>query len=428
MNAFPEWINHAVQPRSPSNASMSRRRPEQKLRASCDGCFSAKLKCTKERPTCVRCHDLGLVCHYSPSQRTGKPRHRPHPQASMLRHSPASQSPQPSPRGGWIMNDANQTLFNSTATPLTQSVAATSLSQPHSTSVSGPHLFQTLASTQSDATFPGGMQTGNIEQDVLSQCHWPDYYSSHADSDSTYDLNDDFMKIASHSDGTPAEDDNPMTDVTSNHNAGPSMVNASDTGRGCYCITSLVLALHNLTTRPMESRSHNLDAMLNNSRAMLSLSQTVLTCTMCLEDGSTQMFLLAGLIDKYLCTIQSSSSYPPSTSSVSKTLPSPIDSPLQHPRGRSSSRVVIGSYTMDAEDEERLRTEIILIELRKLMKLLEKYWSRLNSNSLIRDKGPPAMEVRDNCEHRMHESVFIFLETRIKAVAKGLRDSSGDGL
>ena len=428
MNAFPEWVNHGIQPRSPSHASMNRRKPEQKLRASCDGCFSAKLKCTKERPTCVRCHDLGLVCHYSPSQRTGKPRHRPHPQGSILRNSPSSQSPQPSPRGGWIMNDANQTLFNSTATPLTQSIAATSLSQPHSTSISGPQPFPTLASTQSDATFPGGMQTGNIEQDVLAQCHWLDYYSSHADSDSTYDLNDDFMKVASHSEGTPVEDDNHMTDVIPNHDVGPAMANDGNPGRGCHCFTSLVLALHNLTAKPMESRSQNLDAILNNSRAMLSLSQTVLACTLCSADSSTQTFLLAGLIDKYLCAIQSSSPDPCSTSPASNPLPSPIHSPSQHPRGRSSSRVVIGSYTMDAEDEERLRIEIILIELRKLMKLLEKHWSRLNTNSIIRNKGPPGTEARDNCEHRMHESVFFFLEMRIKAVAKGLRDSSSDGL
>lgn len=326
------------------------------------------------------------------------------------------------------MNDVDQALFSSTATPLTQSITATSLSQPDTTSISGPPFFQTLASTQSDARLPGGTQTGNIEQDFLAQCHWPDYYSSHADSDSAYDLNDDFMKVTSHSEGTPAEDDNSMTDVILNQNSGPSIANASDAGRACHCFTSLVLALHNLSTKPMESRSHQLDAILNNSRAMLSLSRTVLTCTVCSENGSTQIFLLAGLIDKYLCAIQSSSSDPLPISSASKSLPSPVDSPSQHPRGRSSSRVVIGSYTMDAEDEERLRTEIILIELRKLMKLLEKRWSRLNTNSIIRDKGLPGMEVGENCEDRMYESVFTFLETRVRTVAKGLRDSSGDGL
>ena len=43
-----------------------------KLRASCDGCFLAKVKCSKERPICSRCLTTGAECGYSPSCRTGK--------------------------------------------------------------------------------------------------------------------------------------------------------------------------------------------------------------------------------------------------------------------------------------------------------------------------------------------------------------------
>ena len=46
----------------------------QKLRASCDSCYHAKIKCTKETPTCGRCLNQGGKCNYSPSQRTGKPK------------------------------------------------------------------------------------------------------------------------------------------------------------------------------------------------------------------------------------------------------------------------------------------------------------------------------------------------------------------
>ncbi|KAI9731501.1 MAG: hypothetical protein M1834_004621 [Cirrosporium novae-zelandiae] len=48
--------------------------PPRKLRASCDGCYLSKVKCTKERPTCHRCTNLSMICKYSPSQRMGKPR------------------------------------------------------------------------------------------------------------------------------------------------------------------------------------------------------------------------------------------------------------------------------------------------------------------------------------------------------------------
>ena len=50
-------------------------KPEtRKLRASCDKCYLAKIRCSKGTPTCSRCSSHGFSCQYSPSQRIGKPR------------------------------------------------------------------------------------------------------------------------------------------------------------------------------------------------------------------------------------------------------------------------------------------------------------------------------------------------------------------
>lgn len=54
-----------------ATASKSR---QPRLRASCDGCFLAKVKCSKTRPVCSRCLSCGILCHYSPSSRAGKPK------------------------------------------------------------------------------------------------------------------------------------------------------------------------------------------------------------------------------------------------------------------------------------------------------------------------------------------------------------------
>lgn len=54
-------------------ASSSKPR-QTRLRASCDGCFHAKVKCSKERPMCTRCMSCGIHCVYSPSSRAGKPK------------------------------------------------------------------------------------------------------------------------------------------------------------------------------------------------------------------------------------------------------------------------------------------------------------------------------------------------------------------
>lgn len=57
-----------------SSSKASNKPRLQRLRASCDGCFLAKVKCSKSRPICSRCLTCGTDCHYSPSSRAGKPR------------------------------------------------------------------------------------------------------------------------------------------------------------------------------------------------------------------------------------------------------------------------------------------------------------------------------------------------------------------
>lgn len=49
-------------------------RAREKLRQSCNTCASSKVRCSKDQPSCVRCSNRRLYCHYSPSRRTGKRR------------------------------------------------------------------------------------------------------------------------------------------------------------------------------------------------------------------------------------------------------------------------------------------------------------------------------------------------------------------
>jgi hypothetical protein len=49
-----------------------------KLRASCEGCGTAKVRCDRGQPKCSRCVALGLSCIYGISRKFGKPpRKRP---------------------------------------------------------------------------------------------------------------------------------------------------------------------------------------------------------------------------------------------------------------------------------------------------------------------------------------------------------------
>ncbi|KAI0850639.1 hypothetical protein F5Y00DRAFT_268378 [Daldinia vernicosa] len=54
-----------------NNPPRTSRQP--KLRSSCDGCGSAKLKCDRGQPECGRCISLGITCVYGVSRKMGKP-------------------------------------------------------------------------------------------------------------------------------------------------------------------------------------------------------------------------------------------------------------------------------------------------------------------------------------------------------------------
>ena len=66
-------------PASPPPAAPSHPQIEiPKLRSSCDGCGTAKVKCDRGHPLCRRCENLGLPCVYGLSRKFGKPpRKRP---------------------------------------------------------------------------------------------------------------------------------------------------------------------------------------------------------------------------------------------------------------------------------------------------------------------------------------------------------------
>lgn len=59
-----------------------------KTKSTCNACALAKVKCGREKPTCLRCKERGLRCLYDPSQRSGR-----RPAAKPIQPQFALQSP-----------------------------------------------------------------------------------------------------------------------------------------------------------------------------------------------------------------------------------------------------------------------------------------------------------------------------------------------
>ena len=346
-----------------------------KLRASCDGCYLAKLKCTKERPTCPRCRNLGIVCHYSPSMRMGKPRQnqgqKQPPAATATMQQPsappsASQSPQPSHSSTWPINGPN----------------AQSISSGSAHNRPGPTQTASLSSIESTFSIPNSYPSTV----ATSPVNFEDDFSTWNES-SMFKLGDGFMTFP-HT--TPNSEHQLLSSSATNTIFAPP----SPLGSRCGCYRSIVEALHAMQATSTNSQYSALDTVLNDCKDMVQKGEAMLNCS-CSED-STLIMLLAGLIAKHLSFFEPGNGTCPPSPNLSPTSPSSSASGCTSlstsltsnnggtwfpptPQQPSPTRITIGKYTMDGEDEERLRLEIILMELQRLNSLLAKFYGKFSS-------------------------------------------------
>lgn len=395
MDAIPTWIpNGSHSGFSGTTRSGTPPKTGQKLRASCDGCFAAKLRCTKEKPTCPRCKNLGLICHYSPSQRTGKPlnrKTRTSIQPPTLSYSQAYPSPQSSKSLKWTSPaecyDA-QSIANPSTKP-NHSTAKTSLPTPDDLSFGQPE--PNFWDRQSSVT----ASTTLSDEDFLAQ--WPEQLPFPTEEDLLYDENsDNLMDVTIVSTRSTGENE-PM----------PVLSLRANEQEGCKCLHSIMQTLQTMQTQPRDTNRQTLDTILNNSRSLIGRGEAMLDCA-CSEDGALVM-LLSGLIVKHISSFgaagTASTPPPPSTSSSSRYIQTTHSETIPS----ATSRVMIGTYVMNGEDEDRLRIEIVLMELQKLNTLLLKYRRKFSSM-------PVAGEMQT------YETIFNFLYAKLRDAQSRLEE------
>ncbi|KAL8753993.1 MAG: hypothetical protein Q9184_005257 [Pyrenodesmia sp. 2 TL-2023] len=280
---------------------------------------------------------------------------------------------------------------------------------------SSPHLSQPEALLSAES--PGGIAASMLRDldDTNLFTPWRDYLPSlnpeHSLPESTTDplgfTSSSATTIASTPISTPAsqffKDSEPM-----------QMTTTPPPAVGCNCITTLAQALQTMQTQSPHPNNTPpaLETILEDSRHVVARGETLLQCT-CLDD-STSIILFTALIAKHLTFY--------GTSLTADLLNSPLQ---QHHNDHGScsssstglapttaaaatSRLTIGSYTVDAAGEDRLRIKITMMELQKLGSLLGKMRSRLS-----------ALPV--GYEGRTYETIIDFLDTRLRETTDRLR-------
>lgn len=430
-----------------------------KLRTSCDGCHSAKVRCAKERPACARCMSLGICCVYSPSLRAGKIRQTARDSGTKastnqlrnelditgLNWDPGTSEPGMSLKGdelGDLSFASGQDGYNVMAD---FAYGCNSMWQ-----VSSANQTTCMADDQSGTL---------IDMDTSSLGSGPSSMSPLLTSPASSIALSSFLHDRADLSGLPSR----PTDDTNIKRTGSAMTEASPlscpqlsyVGIGqkkpsadsaawssSRCFSSLVHALHTLQ-RQTDTSATTLDVVLETSKQAVGWCDGVLLCA-CASD-STVIMLLAALIGK-LFTLYQAISNAHNTTTTNDAANNNDDAMLES-AGRHSSerqgsrsqlstttndhdhsndtdgdcrscspfskcsspaRITLGAYRLDSEDEGRLRMHLMLIELRKVDGLLVRFRKRVGM-------------VSAKHEACTYESLVMSLDKKLRATAEPLQ-------
>lgn len=288
------------------------------LRASCDSCNQAKVKCTKQSPQCARCKKHNIDCIYGISLRAGK-------RASQQLPLPKKvESPPPLPCD-WNMDIGTTSPYS----PIEMDICPSMFEYDMPFPIEG---YQNNGFMSNDDAFP-----------LMPDLSFSDSPHRHTASVTTTNtsplLSESLLPL-------------PITMVRSDNKheiPSPTSIFAS-----CSCFRTTILTLS--TLQQLSESSHtSFDVALVHNKEAVALCLSTLKCS-CAAD-STIVLLVASLLAKTIDIYQRPCG---AWKAVEHRKPS-------HDSKTITARLTLGAYNVDEGDEERLKTEIVRMELRKVV-------------------------------------------------------------
>ncbi|KAF2794400.1 hypothetical protein K505DRAFT_349312 [Melanomma pulvis-pyrius CBS 109.77] len=376
-----------------------------KLRASCDACSRAKVKCDKVRPTCHRCGNMGICCNYSPSMRLGKPRKNRNPDGSIMRDvSPASSCGPLGPRPDMIPRTTSSYTNESSPEPSDPFFFGPATPEYH---YQDAFMSQGFEGSQSPYSEAGSFVSGwsNDDQmmfqsptDFLTPIpHYPPptspYAAHHVRSTSVQSQPEMFAPMEGlHSPPMPSPQYFGMADQHSLPLFAPEKMSspepmmpaplptppASATVQSHDCTQFAFQTLNSLYAPPSSQPSAGdfngasnglptLDSVLSTNKAAVDKLFVLLGCP-CSGNphfSTTIAFTIVKILSWYqaVAGVNPDSSF---NTQMEAFTPTPIS---------------LGEFRLDGEDEDTFRTQLVLSELRKVEKLIDKFSERYCKHS-----------------------------------------------
>ncbi|OAK94565.1 hypothetical protein IQ06DRAFT_382208 [Phaeosphaeriaceae sp. SRC1lsM3a] len=394
-------------------------RPKKKLRESCNHCALSKVKCSKEQPTCVRCSEKGLSCVYAPSLRTGKRRASPgevNRKRLTIKNIQLPDSP--------FMDFLTPSTFNfnsktspdlSTPTPALKIVEVQSRVFPGGSGTVTP----------SDASLMDERSLGT--DDYLSAAYMDigllDNDSSAFESHSEFEGVSSLLGLFNQSSFTPPTCNNSNTNSTGHSSAGPGgdistpplEYHAQD------CMSWAMEIMKNLHMAPPTCTSltigcgaaqniPQIDQVLALNKEAVDAITAILNCS-CSLDHQLCLYLTlitSKVIAWYRAVACGDDLTAPtlegtSLASVEKVL--------------HNQPISVGKYHLDEDGKRKLRAQLALSELHRVVRLVDQLAKRFASVD-TGGAGDSNATTGPKFSSSIGKELKIFLQNRLKTVTK----------
>ena len=420
-------------PREAHNASQNSRARKgkgkpPKLRASCDRCSNAKIRCDQSRPSCQRCLYIHSQCNYSASRRMGKPpvgRTRIDKEAKIA--ASASKNSKAESYCSDTASESSESQRNDTQQFPDAGLGTFRQDFDFSTlqSWNDANFLSDLSNASNFASFPDlRANNSQLTQPQLPTAQLPADFLDH-------NQNDFLAQFQNHNDSNTKCIRTKPRDLLSLQQSTPDLLNISNTisdptdtivhQKTSSCaelasstLNSLSLPSGICASSPQAIPLHTVEQVLTTSRGAMSAFNALLQCP-CSQSSSfalTLALIISKILDCYSAICRCST--PSATNDISqrkaspsaRDLPTPSSSisalhvPLSPPpTGAPSTNlahfsqnniildtpIAVGGYTVDPDDQHLFIQQLILSELRKVVKLIDSFVGHYSS-SAVRNK------------------------------------------
>ncbi|CEN60515.1 Putative Zn2/Cys6 DNA-binding protein [Aspergillus calidoustus] len=353
-----------------------------KLRASCDACNEAKVRCSQTKPTCARCEKNDTNCVYGLSRRS----HKNAPRIGTSQGSAYTHCPSPSGHTRTMSISENTTSSNTSSSssppsrlrsqpdsPLPLPAAISPPSAPgtsHSNIMLGTAQMNTT--TQLPTLFPDdhlfsefGLALDGTGADVFGQDYdMLDFPPSSSPQNNP--MGDSIMG------GELLEYALPLQQQLEQQHRPPPQP-PTNTNSPCSCASRLMTELAAMPPGSAAS-CDRFDAQLSQLRRVINIAEDCITCPCTTQDDMSIMttsILIGRVIQGLEASLMRTTTSPYSSySSYSSSAPASSTSSSSAPD--TAPKLSLGELQIDPEEENQLKQHLWLLQFRKLRKVISK--------------------------------------------------------